>query len=136
MAKDTKKNKVKKEKKESKTFFKDFKAELKKVTWPTAKQLANKTTAVIVIVIIIAAIVFALDFAFGKGYEFLINKTSNSLNKDKVNENNVVNEEEVVTEDVGENAESTDLVVDADTTDAVTENAQDTTDATVEAPAE
>ena len=36
MAKDTKKNKVKKEKKESKTFFKDFKAELKKVTWPTA----------------------------------------------------------------------------------------------------
>ena len=136
MAKDTKKNKVKKEKKESKTFFKDFKAELKKVTWPTAKQLANKTTAVIVIVIIIAAIVFALDFAFGKGYEFLITKTSNSLNKDKVNENNVVNEEEVVTEDVGENAESTDLVVDADTTDAVTENAQDTTDATVEAPAE
>ena len=37
MAKDTKKNKVKKEKKENKTFLKDFKAELKKVTWPTAK---------------------------------------------------------------------------------------------------
>ena len=39
----------KKEKKENKHFFKDFKAELKRVIWPTPKQLVNNTIAVIVI---------------------------------------------------------------------------------------
>lgn len=50
--------------KNKKSFFKDFKAELKKVNWPTPKQLLNNTTAVVVIVIITAAIVFVLDVAF------------------------------------------------------------------------
>lgn len=45
-------------------FFKDFKAELKKVIWPTPKQVLNSTTAVIVIVLITAAIVFVLDLTF------------------------------------------------------------------------
>ncbi len=54
----------KKEKKENKHFFKDFKAELKRVIWPTPKQLVNSTVAVIVIVLITAAIVFALDLVF------------------------------------------------------------------------
>ena len=56
--------KVEKEKKEKKHFFKDFKAELKKVIWPTPKQVLNNTTAVIVIVLLTAAIVFVLDLAF------------------------------------------------------------------------
>ena len=55
-----------KNKKEKKHFFKDFKAELKKVIWPTPKQLVNNTVAVITIVLITAAIVFVLDFAFEK----------------------------------------------------------------------
>ena len=108
MAKDTKKNKVKKEKNEKKYFFKDFKAELKKVTWPTAKQLANKTVAVIAIVIIIAAIVFALDLAFDKGYEFLINKTYSAINKnDKSNtiDNGNEVEDAVQVEEVTDNGE-------------------------------
>lgn len=50
--------------KNKKSFFKDFKAELKKVNWPTPKQLLNNTTAVVVIVIITAVIVFVLDIAF------------------------------------------------------------------------
>ena len=54
----------KKEKKENKHFFKDFKAELKRVIWPTPKQLVNNTVAVIVIVIITAIIVFVLDVTF------------------------------------------------------------------------
>ena len=53
-----------KEKKENKHFFKDFKAELKRVIWPTPKQLVNNTVAVIVIVIITAIIVFVLDVTF------------------------------------------------------------------------
>lgn len=56
--------KVEKNKKEKKHFFKDFKAELKKVIWPTPKQVANNTTAVISIVLITALIVFVLDVAF------------------------------------------------------------------------
>ena len=99
MAKDTKNNKIKKEKKESRPFFKDFKAELKKVTWPTGKQLAAKTTAVIVIVIIVAAIVFALDFAFDKSYEFIITKASNSINKDNHDNQNEATEVPLTVED-------------------------------------
>ena len=53
-----------KENKIKKHFFKDFKAELKKVIWPTPKQLVNNTVAVIVIVVVVGAIVFALDAVF------------------------------------------------------------------------
>ena len=61
--KETKTNK-KENTKNKKSFFKDFKAELKRVIWPTPKQLVNNTTAVIVIVLITAAIVFVLDLSF------------------------------------------------------------------------
>ena len=53
-----------KENKVKKHFFKDFKAELKKVIWPTPKQLGNNTIAVVVIVVVTAALVFALDATF------------------------------------------------------------------------
>ena len=49
MAKDAKNNKDIKNKKH---FFKDFKAELKKVIWPTPKQIVNNTVAVITTVLI------------------------------------------------------------------------------------
>lgn len=69
--------KAKKENKNKKSFFKDFKAELKKVSWPTPKQLVNNTTAVVTIVIITAVIVFALDGVF---------KTLNKHGIDKIKE--------------------------------------------------
>ena len=50
--------------KNKKSFFKDFKAELKKVIWPTPKQLINNTVAVVTVVLVTAAIVFVLDLAF------------------------------------------------------------------------
>ena len=53
-----------KENKVKKHFFKDFKAELKKVIWPTPKQLVNNTVAVVTIVLITAVIIFALDTVF------------------------------------------------------------------------
>ena len=49
---------AKKENKTKKHFLKDFKAELKKVIWPTPKQLVNNTSAVLAIVLITAVIVF------------------------------------------------------------------------------
>ncbi len=67
----------KKENKVKKHFFKDFKAELKKVTWPTPKQLINNTVAVIVIVVIIGAIVFVLDAIFEAMNKYGITKLQN-----------------------------------------------------------
>lgn len=59
---------AKKEKKENnkqkRHYFKDMKAELKKVIWPTAKQTANNTVAVIAFTLAIALIVFVLDVVF------------------------------------------------------------------------
>ncbi len=57
--------KVKKEKKNS---FKSMKSELKKVTWPTPKDLVKKTMAVIVIVLIVSVIVFLFDVIFENLY--------------------------------------------------------------------
>ena len=54
----------KNEKKENKNFFKEFRAELKRVSWPTPKQLVNNTAVVIGIVILVAVIVFVLDVIF------------------------------------------------------------------------
>ena len=71
------KNKKKENSKNKKSFFKDFKAELKKVVWPTPKQLVNNTVAVITIVLITAAIVFVLDLTF---------ETLNKHGVDKVKE--------------------------------------------------
>ena len=61
-----------KENKVKKHFFKDFKAELKKVIWPTPKQLTNNTMAVVAIVVIVGVIVFALDVVFEAGQKHLI----------------------------------------------------------------
>ncbi len=88
MAKDTKSNKDVKNKKH---FFKDFKAELKKVIWPTTKQLANKTLAVVVIVLITAAIVFVLDVVFDLLNEKGINKLKSNIRNKVVVEKTIDN---------------------------------------------
>lgn len=43
-------------------IFKDTKAELKKVVWPTKKQIVNNTLWVLVLVIIVAAVVLGIDW--------------------------------------------------------------------------
>jgi len=88
MAKEAKSNKDVKNKKH---FWKDFKAELKKVIWPSPKQLSNKTFAVIVIVLITAAIVFVLDLVFDLLNENGINKLKANLRNKVVVENTVDN---------------------------------------------
>ena len=82
----------KKIKKEKKHFFKDFKTELKKVTWPTGKQLVNNTIAVITIVVITAAIVFVLDLGFEMLNKYGINKLKSAINN-KNNDTTTVVEE-------------------------------------------
>lgn len=84
--------KVEKEKKEKKHFFKDFKAELKKVIWPTPKQVVNNTTAVITIVLITALIVFVLDLTFETLNTHGVDKLKSIVSKEEGNvlEENVV----------------------------------------------
>ena len=77
--------KVEKEKKEKKHFFKDFKAELKKVIWPTPKQVINNTTAVITIVLITALIVFVLDLTFETLNTHGVDKLKGIVSKDEGN---------------------------------------------------
>ena len=79
---------AKKENKAKKHFFKDFKAELKKVIWPTPKQLANNTSAVVAIVLITAVIVFALDVVFDLGNKYGITHLQNVVNEKYNNTDN------------------------------------------------
>ena len=91
-----------KNKKENKHFFKDFKAELKKVIWPTPKQLINNTIAVITIVLITAVIVFVLDVAFEKMNTYGINKLKEIVNSKNEVSNELTNETTVNEENVNE----------------------------------
>lgn len=84
-----------KNKKEKKHFFKDFKAELKKVIWPTSKQLINNTVAVITIVVIIAAIVFVLDFVFEKANTLGVNGLKSIVESVNTVEDETSDEEDV-----------------------------------------
>ena len=82
-----------KEGKEKKHFFKNFKAELKKVIWPTPKQVVNNTVAVIVVVLITAAIVFVLDLAFEGLNTFGINKIKGIVTSSNTTTENIVDNE-------------------------------------------
>lgn len=95
----------KKSKKERKHFFKDFKAELKKVIWPTPKQVANNTVAVITIVLITAVIVFILDLIFGAINTHGINNIRNLVRNNNTvieenHENNEISENEILDNNV------------------------------------
>ncbi len=72
MAKEAKKEN--KNNNENKKFLKEFKAELKRVSWPTFKQLVNNTGAVLAIVITVAVIVFVLDVIFENLNNFGVEK--------------------------------------------------------------
>ena len=100
--------------KNKKHFWKDFKAELKKVIWPTPKQLFKNTVAVLFIVIITSAIVFVLDVVFDALNTYGINKLKSAI-KDSVSVENVIEEDETNTETL--DTEEVNTVVELDTTE-------------------
>lgn len=108
-----------KNKKDNRHFFKDFKAELKKVIWPTPKQVLNSTTAVVVIVLLTAAIVFVLDLTF----ETLNTQGINRLKNVVTTQSNSISENQTTTNeiDITNNVES-----DANTTNTSSDNSVDT----------
>ena len=77
--------------KDKTSFTKKFKAELKKVIWPTPKQLFNSTVAVLTIVVITAIIVFVLDVAFESMNKYGVNKIKQDIVNSTLN-NTVENE--------------------------------------------
>ena len=108
-------NKKEKNSKDKKSFFKSFKGELKKVSWPTPKQLVNNTIAVIMIVVVIAVIVFVLDLAFDAVNKYGIDKIKEAV---------------VSTSDETENTEApenTEIDENAENTEATEETSTDET---------
>ncbi len=83
--------------KQKRHFFKDMKAELKKVIWPTPKQTANNTFAVITFTLAVAVIVFVLDLAFDignkKGVVALQEKIKSSYSAGNTTDENTSSEE-------------------------------------------
>ena len=114
--------------KKDKRFFKDFKAELKKVIWPSSKQLINNTTAVIVIVLIVSAIVFVLDVAFESMNTYGIDKIKSLVTSNEVIENTEAGEnatENGVTENSNENTVVTEVTPSSQETVETTENPEE-----------
>ena len=108
---------VNKDKKKN-NFFKEVKAELKKVTWPTFKKLVNNTFAVVSIVLILSVIVFILDVCFENINKFGVEKLKSFVS----------NENEETTDKTGEeteednNFEGIDLTTDEESGEGVEEN--------------
>ena len=71
--------------------FKEVKSELKKVAWPTFKQVRNNTIIVIVCVLIVGAFIALLDLGFSAGFKAIIDR-----------ENTPQVEQQVETGDAGE----------------------------------
>ena len=96
-----------KEVKNKKSFLKGFKAELKKVIWPTPKQLVNSTVAVITIVLITALIVFVLDLAFESINKYGIDKIKSVIETTN-SEENATSEDSTNSSEETNTTESTD----------------------------
>lgn len=52
-------------------FFREIVGELKKLTWPTPKELATYTLTVLAFIVIMSAIIGLLDLGFGQGFTAL-----------------------------------------------------------------
>jgi len=109
-------------KKQKGHFFKDMKAELKKVIWPTPKQTANNTLAVIGFTLAIAIVVFVLDICFDainkNGVVALQEKIKSSYSVSNTTENTSDAESSVEGANNVENstANSTEVEVETNTT--------------------
>ena len=101
--------------KDKQRYGKELKAELKKVTWPTFKELVNSTSAVIAIVLVVALIVFVLDVCFEnlnkfgvEGLKSIVSSNSETGENEKTEDGNLDDGIELVTDGGdGQNAADT-----------------------------
>ena len=120
-----KKDKNIKDKKQSNSFFKEMKAELKKVSWPMPKELFNNTVAVIAFVLVVAILVFLLDLVFlninKNGVSFIQSKIVSTSHTD-------TNTENQQSETSAENHDNTEEGTEAEITNAEGESQEGATD--------
>ena len=120
MAKKEAKTNKKENNKNKKSFSKDFKAELKKVVWPTPEQLVNNTVAVIAIVLVTAAIVFVLDLTFETLNKHGVNKI-----KEVVSANNTVTADNTTSNQTTENTNNETSTEDSQNTENTDNNVEE-----------
>ncbi|MBO5447925.1 MAG: preprotein translocase subunit SecE [Ruminococcus sp.] len=53
-------------------YFKDLKAEIKKVVWPTRKQVVNNTGIVLSVMVVMALFLFAVDSGLGAAIQAVL----------------------------------------------------------------
>ena len=113
--KKTKSKKVsKKEAEEKNRFGKEFKAEIKKIVWPSRKELFANSVVVIGSVLIVSVIIFLLDLGFNELTNLEIKAISG--NKENTTVENVVDTTDANSVEVTGN--TTDTPVVEGTTDA------------------
>ena len=77
----------------NKRWFRDFKAELKKIIWPNRSELTENCIVVISMVVIVALIIFALDLGFKELNNLEVEGAKQIKNSITVSSDNEVNEE-------------------------------------------
>lgn len=70
------KQKNKRKRKSPIRFFKDVFVELKKVTWPTRKDLISYSVAVLVFIVIMALVAGLFDFGLGQLFRMLVGQSA------------------------------------------------------------
>lgn len=123
---DKKESKSAKASKNKRHWFKDFKAELKKVIWPTGKELFSNTAVVLAVVVVVSVLIFVLDLIFGelnklevREIEKIQNHISANSTENDVKENTTSKSENTI-DNNETNATETDLTnIDSNNTDNV-----------------
>ncbi len=118
--------------KKKNNFSKELKSEMKKVTWPTFKELVGSTSAVISIVIIVAAIVFVLDVCFENLNEFGVEKLKSLVSNETTQQENENNSEEETALDEQEDTNVVEPDVNPETSGVTTEPEQNSTENVVQ----
>lgn len=68
-----------------KKFFKDFKGECAKVTWPTGKTVLNNSLVVIVVVAIVGVVIFGIDTGLSKIIDVIVSFASKQETAEMIN---------------------------------------------------
>lgn len=119
----------KKNKKDNKSWLKDLKVELKKVTWLTPRELTKNTATVIAMVLVVALLVFILDFVFdginNKGVGVLKTMVNNTQTVQTTNDSNNISSETANEESDNTSEENTTPVEDQTSENSNNETNQD-----------
>ncbi len=62
-------------------YFRELKSELKKVVWPTPKQVAKNTMIVLASIVIVGIFIWAFDYVAGNGIQALVTWLRGLINK-------------------------------------------------------